>query len=214
MKNIQGNLLLMMLVFSPVLIQSQDLPFTFTYGGFTKEKITILSADFQRLKTVTSFNVAMKMDNMRIGNTKHDPDSIYLQRRVNELNADKKSKGDDWLKEWEASKKNYLPVFIEGYNAKRAKTSVPSVEPGENSDFTIVLCPDTITIANAWIASFLSMHLYIVSSKNQNDTIATFKSFTFYARNLSKQYPGFEESAFYMAGDMLVRYFKKYVYKK
>ena len=57
------------------------------------------------------------------------------------------------------------------------------------------------------------MHLDIVASQNQNDTIATFKLFTFYARNLSKQYPGFEESAFYTAGQMLARYFEKYIYK-
>jgi len=57
------------------------------------------------------------------------------------------------------------------------------------------------------------MHMYIVSSKNLNDTVAAFRSFTFYAKNLSKKYPGFEESAFYMAGEMLAAYFKKYMYK-
>jgi len=55
--------------------------------------------------------------------------------------------------------------------------------------------------------------MYIVSSKNLNDTVAAFRSFTFYAKNLSKKYPGFEESAFYMAGEMLAAYFKKYMYK-
>ena len=195
-------------------MQSQEIPFTFTKGGMVKEKITILSADIQRLKTATSFNAKMEIENMRIGNTKHDPDSVYIQQRVNELNAGRKSRGDEWLKEWEDSKKDYLPVFIEGYNAKISKTSVPRIVLNESSEFTIVLRPDTITIGNAWIASFLSMHLYIVSSKNKNDTVATFKSFTFYAKNLSKQYPGFEESAFYMAGDMLARYFKGYIYKK
>lgn len=214
MKNFQTRLLQMVLILLPFGLQSQEIPFTLKYGGFTvKEKITILSADIQRLKTVKSFNAIMEIENMRIGNTKHEPDSVYIQRRVSELNAKGKSMGDEWLREWEDSKPNYLPVFIEGYNAKISRSRVPKIVIDESSAFTIVLRPDTITIGNKWMASFLSMHLYIVSSKNQTDTIASFKSFTVNNRDMSKQYPGSEESAFCMAGEMLAKYFKEYMYK-
>jgi len=214
MRILQKSLLLIIVLLFPSLVKSQEIPFTLTKGGFTKEKITIISADILRLKSAESFNSKMEIENMRIGNTKHLSDSIYIQRRVDELNASRKSNGDEWLKGWEDSKSNYLPVFIEGYNAEISKTSVPRITIEEDSEFTIILRPDTITVSNAWVASFLSMHLYIVSSKNNNDTIASFKSFTFNAKNLSKKYPGYEESAFYMAGEMLAIYFKKYIYKK
>lgn len=197
-----------------VVTNAQEIPFTYTKGGFVKEKITISSADLPRLKSAASFSAKMVIEDMRIGNSKHEPDSVYIKRRVDELNDDNKKKGDKWLKEWEESKSNYLPVFIEGYNAKISKTSVPKITDEGNPEYTIILHPDTITVSNAWIASFLSMHMYIVASKNNSDTIATFNSFTFYAKNLSKKYPGFEESAFFMAGDMLARYFKGYIYQK
>ena len=139
MKNLYKTLLLTILIQLPCWILSQEIPFTLKTGGFTKEKITIYSGDFQELKQVKAFNAIMKIENMRIGNKKHDPDSIYIKRRVSELNANKKGSGDEWLNEWEDSKKNYLPVFVEGYNAKISKTNVPKISTNESAEYLIIL---------------------------------------------------------------------------
>jgi len=215
MRILQKSPLLIIVLLFPSLLKSQEIPFTFTKGKFVKEKITILSADIPRLKSAELFNSKIEIENMRIGNSKHLPDSIYIQRRVDELNAKKKSRGDEWLKGWEDSKSYYLPAFMEGYNTQiSTNKKVPGITIKEGLEFTIILRPDTITVSNKYLASFLSMHLYIVSSKDNNDTIASFKTFTFHIKDLSKIYPGSEASSFYMAGEMLARYFKKYMYKK
>ncbi len=161
------------------------------------------------------FNLNQNLHDGPLGDTILQDESIYIKRKVNELNTKKAGKGDTWLKEWNTSRTYFIPIFIEGYEASASKPYMPKLLTSTNettqTNLKIVLQP--IQTHPFMAATVLLMHADIVTDKEPYDTVARINFCTFYSSNLSKKYPGELPAAFYMAGEMIAKFFNKYIYK-
>ena len=188
------------------------------------QKIT-MAWDETKIKNEKSFIVVIPAFTLQVGREEHvfgkwngvDSDILTTVFRdeptYTKMMVD--SRGYLWLKRWNAERTYFLPIFIEGYNASASKPYMPKLFNSEKdtvqSNLKIVLQPMRTYPFIA--ATALEMHVDIVTVKEPYDTVARINYFTFYSANLSKKYPGNLPAAFYMAGEMTAKFFKKYIYK-
>jgi len=211
MRNYTTVLLLLILLQNPVTGFSQKQKMKW---GSSDGTVTLVSGDPQKLLGSKSFTATLNAEKMKLGQDE-EVDSVYIKRKVRELNAKKPGKGDDFLKEWESTRLVFLPCFIDGFNAKAVKTAVPPIDtiPGTNagSAFTMLLHPDLLYYNQG--TPMLFMRLDIIANKDKNDTIAEFSFLSMGTNSTSKHYPNYNPAAFYKAGDILAKLFDKYIFK-
>ncbi len=177
------------------------------------QKIALLSGDVTKLTAIKSFNAVLDKTKFTIG-IKGDPDSVYIKKKVSELNAKKEGKGDEWKKKWEITTSTFLPAFIEGYNDYIEKSGIPKIVTNENEtvqpEFTMVL--RLCYLYTDFDTPKLGTYLDIYSKDNKIEPIVSMLLNIIYYNN-SKKYSGANAGTFFTAGRVLGKYFKSDIFQ-
>ena len=196
-------------------------------------KIAIISGKIATLGNIKSFNVILKNKDLILGGTEvgandvvfagsilksekltdkinGEPDSLYIKRKVEELNIKKAGKGDKWKKDWETTASYFLPALIGGYLEDAVDSKIPTIVKGKNTDYTMIIRPVFIKY-DEFNGHSIGTYIDIVKSDNHNEIIVRLliNSQRYYS---SKEYPGMEPSIFYTIGKELAAFFKKDVF--
>ena len=147
--------------------------------------------------------------------SKNEIDSVYIKKKVTDLNAKEPGKGDDWLKEFNESKPYYLSEFISGFNHNSAEPLSAKIDSTAdiNSKENYVL-----TIERVLMIKFMDMDCLAttLTITHNGISVAKFVINTAFNKRCAKKIRndchGVYSGTFYMAGYMLVNFFDKYVY--
>ena len=79
MNNYQAQLLLLFLFSISCKVLCQEKDFTFKIRG---QRVTYISGDIMKVQSEKTFNSKINIEHLRIGNAKHDVDSVYLNSYI------------------------------------------------------------------------------------------------------------------------------------
>jgi len=214
MKNYLSHhlLVILFLISSNVLAQEQEGTYKVTFNS-KGQKISFISGDIAKLSSVKSFNAILEPQHYAMG-IKGEADTVYINKKVKELNAKKAGRGDDWEKEWKTTTSHFLPAFVEGYNDYIEKSNIPKIVEIENetSQKSCTMALKLIFLYTYIDSPRIGLYLDIYSNENKNDTIMhLLLNIQWY--NNSKKYPGANTGAFFTAGRVLGKYFEKDIFK-
>jgi hypothetical protein len=171
------------------------------------QKGYVVSGDLSVLKNQKTFNIILDSHIKKMG-AKEEPDSIYIPKRVKDLNDKKAGKGDQWLAEWNESKKNFKPAFIEGFNKSVLKKGVIVGLRDTLAEYTFIIYSKTLMEFMGDM--YLIVDMDVVKTSNPGDKIASIRFPLNNSGLKSKQFKGANERAYYGAGVL----FGKYCYKE
>ncbi len=202
-------LLILLQIPTPGFSQKQKMKWASSDGT-----VRLISGDPDKLTDAKSFSAIFNAATLKLG-MNQEADTVYIKKKVQELNKKKSGKGDDFQKEWENTRTYFLPEFIDGYNTQATKFLLPLIDTVKNGisgpKYAMVLHPDLLYYNQG--TPMLYMRLDIFSSQDRKDTIAEF-SFEALGTNSTKHhYPNYNPAAFNKAGDILGKLFEKYIFK-
>ena len=184
-----------------------------------EQQVTFTGGDVSVLKNEKYFMVLLKVDAMKMGNN-NDSVPVYEKKKVEELNSRASGKGDYWLRKWEFDQTCFLTEFICGFNDMASGSMILKPDTVVNGEakpaFIMVLTPsqlfDYVDVCH------LLMHLKIATVSNPEKAVAEFDFVTAYSKFYDRgdKLDCHKRSApgtFYESGEMLGRYFNKYLYK-
>ena len=173
------------------------------------QKGYVVSGDLTVLEGQKTFNIIMDPHIKKMG-AKEEPDTVYIKKKVQELNDKKAGNGDKWLEEWNAAKKNFKAAFIEGFNAKVASKGVNVGLQDTLAEYTFIVY--TRNLMEFWGAIYIILDMDVVKTNDPHAKIASIK-FPVNNSNLkSKQFKGMNERAYYGAGNLFGKYCSKNVF--
>ena len=170
----------------------------------------VVFGELAPLKGQSTFNVIVDMQIPQMGVT-YEPDSVYVEKRVTEWNAERPGKGDKWLSYWNDSKDHFKAVFIAGMNEKLSKEGIQIGLDDFNSEYTMIL--KTKHMMEFMNAIFIIPDIYIVKTEQTSDTVAHVRCPVNNSALGSQYCVGTYEQAYYTTGALFGRYLRKTLYK-
>jgi hypothetical protein len=141
----------------------------------------------------------------------YQPDSVYVATRVNEWNAEKEGKGDQWLSYWNDAKNNFQPAFVNGMNVKLAKAGIKIGMEDSGAEYTLLL--KTKHMMEFMGSIYVVQDIYFLRTENPGDTVAHVRC-PVNAGTMGREYCRSNyEMAYYTTGVMFGRYLYKVLYK-
>lgn len=199
---------LLIVLFSPQLA-AQETPDTRNVwtGG---QSGYVVFGDLAPMIGQKTFNVVVDPFIPQMGAT-YQPDSVYVAKRVNEWNAERKGKGDQWLSYWNKAKTNFKPAFIDGMNAKLAKANIVIGKDDYYAEYTMLL--KTRHMMEFMGSIYVIQDIYVLNTEEQTDTVAHIRC-PVNAGTMGREYfTSSFEMAYYTTGVMFGRYLYKALYK-
>ena len=175
------------------------------------QKGYVVTGDLTMLKGQKTFNIIINPRIQKMG-AAEEPDSVYISKRVKEWNEDKAGKGDNWLYEWKATKKNFKPAFIEGLNKKLSKYGVKVGPHDDWADYTFMIY--TKNLMEFMNKIYVILDIDVVQTEDPTVKLASIRCPVNNSILQSEQFTSKYERAYYGAGYLFGRYLSKNVYKK
>lgn len=173
------------------------------------QKGYVITGDLSVLKGQNTFSVIVDPHIRRMG-AREEPDSIYISKRVREFNTEKSGKGDEWLDEWNKSKKNFKAAFIEGFNSKLKNKGVNVGLDDIMAEYTFIIY--TKTHMEFMGGVFIILDIDVVKTRDPNTKVASIRCPLNNSNAKSKQFKGDNERAYYGAGMLFSKYCSKNVF--
>lgn len=106
----------------------------FSFG----QKINFLDGnnDFDWIVGQSVIKIEYDYSNMSVGD--YDKESDYVNKKVNEKNAQAEGSGDEWKKKWEGARTSmYQPKFEELFNKHLSKKGIACDSESKNATYTL-----------------------------------------------------------------------------
>jgi hypothetical protein len=172
------------------------------------QKGYVITGDLSVVKGQKTFFVVMDPHIKKMG-AKEEPDSIYISKRVKEFNDAKPGKGDQWLKEWNDSKKNFKAAFIEGFNSKLVNKGINVGLNDTSAEYTFIV--STKTLMEFMGTMFIILDMDVVKTQDHTK-VASIRFPVNNNKYKSKLSKGANERAYFTAGVLFGKYCSKNVF--
>jgi hypothetical protein len=175
----------------------------------SSQKGYVVTGNLQAIKSATAFNVVVSPDIQTMG-SKGEPDSVYIEKRVREMNDKKAGRGDAWIKEWNETLKNIQPAFLEGLNSVFSKKGIVFGPAEAGAEYTFRVTTGNVLEFMGDI--FIALQLDVVKTNDPSVTVATVRFPANWGSSKSKQFDGRAENSYYTAGLLFGKYLQKEVF--
>lgn len=208
MKSMTLIITFIILFFQSLQLISQDEPDKRNVwtGG---QKGYVITGDLNVIKGQKTFCVIVDPYVKKMG-AKEEPDSIYIPKRVKEFNDKKAGKGDQWLNEWNESKKNFKAAFIEGFNSKLTTKGVNVGLNDTFAEYTFIIY--TKTLMEFMGSIYIILDMDVVKTKDPKTIVAKIRFPLNNSKLKSKQFKGDNERAYFAAGVLFAKYCSKNIF--
>jgi len=205
MKKMNFSLLVIFLVILSVKSFCQEQPDkrNIWTGG---QKGYVITGDLTVIKGQTTFAINIDPHVKRMG-LAEAPDSVYIPKKVQELNDGRPGSGDKWLKEWQDAQINFKAAFIEGFNARLVSKGVKVGPDDSMADYTFNI--STKALSEFMGDIYVIVDIDVVKTADQSTNVVSIRCPLNNSNMKSKLYKTKYERAYLGAGSL----FGKYCYK-
>ncbi len=173
------------------------------------QKGYVITGDLSVIKGQKTFNVVLDPHIKRMG-LAEAPDSIYMPKKVSELNEKNPGSGDKWLQEYVNARVNFKAAFIEGFNS-RLKDKGVQVGPNDTAaDYSFYI--STKALSEFMGDIYIILDINVVKTADTSQIVAAIRCPLNNSKLKSKLYKSKYERAYFGAGVLFGKYCFKNIF--